>query len=91
MVYATAAKGYRVGGGNASYAGNPVCQIDLRTIGVADAPTTYKSDSVWSYEVGTKNKVLDRPGGDLRERVPDQLVQHPESRFPAHVRQHLHG
>ena len=58
MVYATAAKGYRIGGGNASYAGNPVCQIDLRTIGIPDAPTTYKSDSVWSYEVGTKNKVL---------------------------------
>ena len=58
MVYTTAAKGYRVGGGNASYAGNPICQIDLRTIGIPDAPTTYKSDSVWSYEVGTKNKVL---------------------------------
>jgi outer membrane receptor protein involved in Fe transport len=57
MVYATAAKGYRIGGGNASYAGNPVCEIDLRTIGIPDAPTTYKSDSVWSYEVGTKNKV----------------------------------
>jgi outer membrane receptor protein involved in Fe transport len=58
MVYATAAKGYRIGGGNASYAGNPVCQIDLRTIGIPDAPTTYKSDSVWSYEIGTKNRVL---------------------------------
>ncbi|MFL6606486.1 MAG: TonB-dependent receptor [Steroidobacteraceae bacterium] len=57
MVYATAAKGYRIGGGNASYAGNPVCQIDLSTIGIADAPTSYKSDSVWSYEVGTKNMV----------------------------------
>jgi iron complex outermembrane receptor protein len=58
MIYATAAKGYRIGGGNASYAGNPVCQIDLRAIGIPDAPPTYKSDSVWSYEVGTKNKVL---------------------------------
>ena len=58
MVYATAAKGYRIGGGNASYAGNPICQVDLHTIGIPDAPTTYKSDSVWSYEVGTKNKVL---------------------------------
>jgi len=59
MVYATAAKGYRIGGGNASYAGNPICDIDLHTIGIADAPTTYKSDSVWSYEIGTKNKVWD--------------------------------
>ena len=58
MLYATAAKGYRVGGGNASFAGNPVCQIDFRAIGIADAPPTYKSDSVWSYEVGTKNRLF---------------------------------
>ena len=53
MLYATAAKGYRVGGGNASYAGNVVCQIDLQG---ANAPAVYKSDSVWSYEIGTKNR-----------------------------------
>jgi outer membrane receptor protein involved in Fe transport len=58
MVYATAAKGYRVGGGNASFAGNPVCQIDFQTLHIADAPPTYKSDSVWSYEIGTKNRAL---------------------------------
>ncbi|HLZ99948.1 MAG TPA: TonB-dependent receptor [Steroidobacteraceae bacterium] len=58
MLYATAAKGYRVGGGNASFAGNPICQIDFRSIGIADAPPTYKSDSVWSYEVGTKNRLF---------------------------------
>jgi iron complex outermembrane receptor protein len=57
MLYATAAKGYRVGGGNASYAGNFVCQLDLQG---ADAPTVYKSDSVWSYEIGAKNRL---PGG----------------------------
>jgi iron complex outermembrane receptor protein len=54
MVYASVAKGYRVGGGNASYANNFVCQIDLQG---ADAPAVYKSDSVWSYELGTKNKL----------------------------------
>ena len=54
MLYATAAKGYRVGGGNPSYAGNFVCQIDLQG---ADAPAVYKSDSVWSYEIGTKNRL----------------------------------
>jgi len=59
MVYATAAKGYRIGGGNSSFAGNPVCQLDFQALGIADAPTTYRSDSVWSYEIGTKNRVLD--------------------------------
>ena len=54
MVYAAVAKGYRGSGGNPSYAGNFVCQIDLRG---ADAPTVYKPDSVWSYELGTKNKL----------------------------------
>ena len=54
MVYATAAKGYRIGGGNPSYAGNFVCQLDLQG---ADAPTVYQSDSVWSYEIGTKNRL----------------------------------
>ncbi len=56
MLYASAAKGYRVGGGNATYANNPVCQIDLQG---ADAPTVYRSDTVWSYELGTKNRLAD--------------------------------
>ena len=54
MLYASAAKGYRVGGGNPTYANNPVCQIDLQG---ADAPTVYRSDTVWSYELGTKNRL----------------------------------
>jgi len=41
---------------NASFANNRVCQIYL--LG-ADAPTVYKSDSVWSHELGTKNKIGD--------------------------------
>jgi outer membrane receptor protein involved in Fe transport len=58
MVYATAAKGYRIGGGNASFAGNPLCQRDFQTLNIPDAPATYKSDSVWSYELGTKNRLF---------------------------------
>ena len=54
MLYVSAAKGYRVGGGNPTYATNPVCQIDLQG---ADAPTVYRSDTVWSYEAGTKNRL----------------------------------
>jgi iron complex outermembrane recepter protein len=52
MIYANAAKGYRIGGANSvlpSACGAPY----------ADAETPYKSDSLWSYEVGTKNTWLD--------------------------------
>ncbi len=52
MIYANAAKGYRLGGANSvlpSACGAPY----------ADAETPYKSDSLWSYELGTKNAWLD--------------------------------
>ena len=60
MVYASAAKGYRVGGTNPQVGAN--CEVDLTTLGLpvgADGlhhvPGTYSSDSLWSYELGTKN------------------------------------
>ena len=56
LIYATAAKGYRIGGTNA-----PVplsqCGGDLTNYGFADVPPTYKSDSLWSYEAGAKTRV----------------------------------
>lgn len=58
-VYASAAKGFRVGGSNARQL-SP-CQAQLTALGLAGInPTTYSSDSVWSYEVGTKNQTSDR-------------------------------
>ena len=66
MLYATAAKGYRPGGANSAMAGNPACvagapgTVSLTTLGLADAPRAYGSDSVWSYEVGDKIKLFDR-------------------------------
>jgi outer membrane receptor protein involved in Fe transport len=63
MVYATAAKGFRPAG--ASLRVPSVCQSDLVTFGYVDAqghstqPVTYGSDSVWSYEVGSKNRLFD--------------------------------
>jgi len=56
LFYATYAKGFRVGGGNAplpSY-----CNADLAAAGYAvppGAPLTYKSDSTQNYEIGSKN------------------------------------
>ena len=54
MVYATAAKGFRIGGYNPRV-GTP-CANDPNYSGYH---TDYGSDSVWSYEVGSKNELLD--------------------------------
>ncbi|MBK6581946.1 MAG: TonB-dependent receptor [Gammaproteobacteria bacterium] len=66
MVYATAAKGFRPAG--ASLRVPSVCDADLITNGYVDAngdpvqPETYDSDSVWSYELGAKSRLM---GGRL--------------------------
>jgi outer membrane receptor protein involved in Fe transport len=61
MVYTTYAKGFRPGGGN-----NPLpqaaCAQDFQNFGITKSPDSYKSDSVHSFEVGSKNNV----GGRLR-------------------------
>ena len=64
LVYATASKGFRVGGANPSLATNPACQADLEALGGTNVePLLYKSDSVWSYELGSKNRLA---GGALQ-------------------------
>jgi iron complex outermembrane receptor protein len=64
LYYASAAKGYRVGGVNVSV-GN-ICGADLQTLGLptgADGmrhvPDSFSSDNLWSYELGSKNTFLD--------------------------------
>ena len=59
MLYATAAKGYRAGGVNVPLA-VAICGPGLALIGltVDDAPKTYGSDSVWSYEGGGKFRLF---------------------------------
>jgi iron complex outermembrane recepter protein len=52
LFYLTAYKGYRIGGVNAP----------LPNYCVGTAPSTYHSDSLWSYEIGAKNTLL---GGRL--------------------------
>ncbi len=62
MIYTTVAKGYRPGG--ASQRLPLTCDQDLISYGYVDSsgkpaqPLKYGSDTVWSYEVGTKNKLL---------------------------------
>jgi outer membrane receptor protein involved in Fe transport len=57
--YATAGKGFRLGGVDA-----PVpavqCAVDLQAFGLTQAPDTYQSDKVWNYEIGSKGLYFDR-------------------------------
>jgi iron complex outermembrane recepter protein len=51
-VYASASEGYRLG---EPVAPTPsICTGDLAALGVNAPPTSYKSDSLWNYELGTK-------------------------------------
>ena len=68
MVYATASKGFRPGGAQSKL--NSGCDYQLISLGyskpnpngsgvIADSPTQYDSDSVWNYEIGSKNRLAD--------------------------------
>lgn len=59
LFYATAAKGFRPGGGNTPVPAS-LCAANLATLGLAEAPPTYGSDHVWSYEIGSKGDALAR-------------------------------
>ncbi len=71
LFYATVAKGFRPAGVNSRVPSN-FCGADLAAIGYVDGngrptqPDTYGSDSVWSYEIGAKNRAL---GGRLNVDV----------------------
>jgi iron complex outermembrane receptor protein len=59
LYYFTYAKGFRPGGAN-----NPVpqaaCGTDFQNFGISQAPPTYNSDTVDSFEVGAKNNIDNR-------------------------------
>jgi outer membrane receptor protein involved in Fe transport len=64
MLYATAASGFRPGGGNAAYPTTPgtiwgTAFANMNFTG-NQWPRTYKSDSVWSFELGEKARLFDR-------------------------------
>ncbi len=60
LVYATAAKGYRPGGGTGPVptSGDISCESDLQkeygTTQFVPGPTTFQPDHIWSYEIGEK-------------------------------------
>jgi iron complex outermembrane receptor protein len=59
QVYVTAAKGYRAGGVNGPLSAGQ-CGPALASVGltVSDIPQVFNSDSIWSYEAGTKLKMF---------------------------------
>lgn len=59
LLYASVARGYRIGGVNAIL---PSFSEDeaIETFGTIDVPSTFKSDILWSYEIGSKLGFFDR-------------------------------
>lgn len=55
MVYASASKGFRPGGPNTPVPTSQ-CASDLANLGLSEAPKAYGSDSLWNYELGSKNQ-----------------------------------
>ena len=53
LVYAQAAKGFRLGGTNEPVP-DTLCADDLANLGFASAPESFESDSLWNYEIGAK-------------------------------------
>jgi outer membrane receptor protein involved in Fe transport len=58
FLYATAAKGFRQGGVNASVPPG-LCDADLAALGLTTTPESYSADSLWSYEIGAKDNFFD--------------------------------
>ncbi len=61
-LYASAAKGFRLPGptGPIVFGPSSVCNSDFQAIGQTSQPTQFGSDSLWTYEVGTKNEFAGR-------------------------------
>lgn len=59
LVYLQVAKGFRLGGVNTTV---PVdlCRADLEQLGRTNAAGSFASDSVWNYEIGSKNQLMNR-------------------------------
>ena len=56
--YASVAKGFRIGGTNPDFS-STLCGVDLPPEG---NPLEFGADSLWSYEVGSKNRFANRRG-----------------------------
>ena len=60
LLYTTASKGFRQGGPNRFNTNSPLCAPDFERLGINRVPDSFRPDTLWTYEVGSKNQVLDR-------------------------------
>jgi iron complex outermembrane recepter protein len=59
LVYLSAAKGDRIGGVNPPFYNTPACDAAMQALGYPNgAPNTYSGDSLWSYEIGSKDRLF---------------------------------
>lgn len=58
MVYVSATKGFRAGGTNNGVP-EDLCAGDLARLGRTRSPNEYESDSLWNYEIGSKNRIAE--------------------------------
>jgi iron complex outermembrane recepter protein len=60
MAYLSASKGFRAGGVNPEIS-QTICAAALQPFGITarDIPRSYDADTVWSYELGTKLRIVD--------------------------------
>ncbi len=63
MIYASAGKGFRVGGRN--FPVPPLCDASLAAVGLQNG-SPFTSDSIWSFELGMKDSWL---GGRIKSRL----------------------
>jgi outer membrane receptor protein involved in Fe transport len=61
-VYGSISKGYRLGGPEPSpapFGPTTVCNIDFTNLGITSDPLKFASDKLWTYEIGSKNRLDD--------------------------------
>ena len=61
-LYASIAKGFRLGGPTGpdpAIGPGGICNQDYANLGLPGAPLRYQSDSLWSYEIGSKGRYFD--------------------------------
>jgi outer membrane receptor protein involved in Fe transport len=58
-MYATAAKGFRLGGATTPNV-NVACTLGLEQLGYNNPPLSYDSDQLWSYEIGNKSLLFSK-------------------------------
>jgi outer membrane receptor protein involved in Fe transport len=57
LLYASASKGFRQGGPNRFNTDSPLCEPDFLRLGITRVPDSYQPDSLWTYEIGSKNEL----------------------------------